>query len=82
MNILVKLNTASTNTGPFLVYTNLNSYQAPAYGPYTKAQLTTGVVISVPNATTNIKIRSNGQCVNNIFLTIPTTTTTTTLLVN
>lgn len=78
MNILVKLNTASTDTGPFLVYTNLNSYQAPAYGPYTKAQLTTGVVINVPNATTNIRIRSNGQCVNDIFLLIPTTTSTTT----
>jgi hypothetical protein len=77
MKILVKLNTASSDTGPFLVYTNLNSYQAPAYGPYTKTQLTSGVTITVPNVTTGVRIRSNSKCVNELFLTLPTTTTTT-----
>ena len=78
MQILVTLNTSTPDTGPFLVYTNLNSYQAPAYGPYTKAQLTAGVIINVPDSSTSIKIRSNGKCVNEIFLTLPTTTSTTT----
>lgn len=77
MNILVKLNTASSDTGPFLVYTNLSNYAAPAYGPYTKAELTAGVVINVPNATTSIKVRSNGKCTNDIILNLPVTTSTT-----
>lgn len=77
MQILVKLTTAGLDTGPFMVYSNLNNYQAPAYGPYTKSQMLAGVTITVPNSTTNIRIRSNSKCVNNIFLTLPTTTTST-----
>lgn len=78
MQIFVKLNTVGIDAGPFMVYSNLNNYQAPAYGPFTKTQLLAGVTINVPDVTTGIKIRSNGHCVNSILLTIPTTTSTTT----
>lgn len=71
MKIFVQLNTSGSDTGPFMVYSNLNNYQAPAYGPYTKAQLTTGVNVIVPDSTTSIKIRNNGKCTNSIILNIP-----------
>jgi len=71
MKIFVQLNTSGSDTGPFMVYSNLNNYQAPAYGPYTKAQLTTGVNIIVPDSATSVKIRNNGKCTNSIVLNIP-----------
>ncbi len=71
MKIFVQLNTSGSDTGSFMVYSNLNNYQAPAYGPYTKAQLTTGVNIIVPDSTTSVKIRNNGKCTNSIILNIP-----------
>lgn len=70
MEIFVKLNTVGSNAGPFMVYSNLNNYQAPAYGPYTTAQLLAGVTITVPDATTSVKIRSNGNCVNSITVNL------------
>jgi hypothetical protein len=70
MNIFVKLNTAQTDAGPFMVYSDLNGYAAPAYGPYTKAQLTTGVNITVPDATTSVRIRNNGKCTNSIIVNL------------
>ena len=70
MQIFVKLNTAGIDVGPFMVYSNLNSYAAPAYGPFTKTALTTGVTITVPDVTTSVKIRSNGKCVNSIIVNL------------
>jgi hypothetical protein len=70
MQIFVQLNTGGSDTGPFMVYSNLNNYEAPAYGPYTKAQLLAGVTITVPDSTTSIKIRSNGHCVNSIIVNL------------
>jgi hypothetical protein len=70
MQIFVKLNTAGSDTGPFMVYSNLNNYEAPAYGPYTKAQLLTGVTITVPDATTDVRIRNNGKCTNSIIVNL------------
>jgi len=70
MQIFVILNTAESDTGPFMVYSNLNNYAAPAYGPYTKTQLLTGVTITVPNVTTSVKIRNNGKCTNSIIVNL------------
>jgi len=70
MQIFVILNTAESDTGPFMVYSNLNNYTAPAYGPYTKAQLLAGVTITVPNVTTSVKIRNNGKCTNSIIVNL------------
>lgn len=70
MDVLVKLDTAGLDVGPFMVYSNLNNYEAPAYGPYTKSQLTTGVVISMPESVTSVKVRSNGKCTSSIIVNI------------
>ena len=70
MQIFVQLSTVGSDTGPFMVYSNLNNYEAPAYGPYTKAQLLAGVTITVPDATTGVRIRSNGKCTNSIIVNL------------
>jgi hypothetical protein len=70
MNILVKVTTAETDAGPFMVYSNLNNYQAPAYGPFTKVQLLAGVTISLPDSTTSIKVRNNGKCTNSVIVNL------------
>jgi len=70
MKLLVVVNTAQSDAGPFMVYSNLNNYQAPAYGPYTKAQLTAGVNIIVPDSTTSVRIRNNGKCTNSIIVNL------------
>jgi hypothetical protein len=70
MNILVKLTTAETDAGPFMVYSNLNNYEAPAYGPFTKTELLAGVKISLPDSTTSIKVRNNGKCTNSVIVNL------------
>jgi hypothetical protein len=78
-SIFVQLNTAGSDTGPFMIYSNVDGY-ITAYGiNISKALLTAGVTISVPDFTTSVKIRSNGKCTNSIIVDmLPTTTTTTT----
>jgi hypothetical protein len=77
--ILVKLNTAASDTGPFMIYSNVDEY-VTAYGVnISKTALLVGVTVTVPDFTTSVKIRSNGKCTNSIIVNIlPTTTTTTT----
>ena len=82
IQIFVKLNTADSDTGPFMVYSNVDGY-ITAYGiNITKANLTNGVTVTVPDFTTSVKIRSNGKCTNSIIVNIApagSTTTTTTV---
>ena len=70
MQIFVKLSSADADTGPFMVYSNVNNYEAPAYGPYTKSAMLAGVYINVPNSTSSVKIRSNGKCTNSIIVNL------------
>lgn len=70
MQIFVKLNTVGIDAGPFMVYSNLNNYAAPAYGPFTEPALSAGVTITVPDATTSVRIRSNGKCTNSIIVNL------------
>lgn len=83
IQIFVKLNTAGSDTGPFMVYSNVDGY-ITAYGiNITKANLTSGVTVTVPDFTTSVKIRSNGKCTNSIIVNIApagSTTTTTTVI--
>lgn len=70
MLVFVKLTSADPDTGPFMIYSNLNNYQAPAYGPYTKSAMLAGVYVNVPNSTTSVKVRSNGKCTNSITINL------------
>jgi hypothetical protein len=70
MQVFVKLTSAGSDTGPFMVYSNIDGY-VYAYGVnISKSALTTGLYITVPDYTTSVKIRSNGKCTNNIIVNI------------
>jgi len=71
MQIFVQLNTAGSATGPFMIYSDVDSFLY-AYGVnITKVALLAGLYVTVPALTTSLKIRSNGTCTNSITLTLP-----------
>ena len=78
--ILITLTIAGTNTGPFLLYSNADSYTNPFEPPVSKAALQAGYLsFAVPDAATFIKVKSQGVCDDaEIILPISGTTTTTT----
>lgn len=70
MQVFVKLTSAGSDTGPFMVYSNVDGY-VYAYGVnISKAALQAGLFITMPNFTTSVKIRSNGKCTNSIIVNI------------
>lgn len=95
MTGVITLTIASTDTGPFDLYSNINGYISAFAVNITRTQLLTGYPTdAIPNLTTIIRIMSIGNCTNYIdvhlptclligtgVITIPppTTTTTTTL---
>lgn len=75
--VLIKLNSAGSDTGPFDVYYDfINLIQSSV----SKTSLTTtGITASVPDSANNIRIISNSEyCDNRIDLQIPAVTTSTT----
>jgi hypothetical protein len=81
MTVLIQLTTAGTDTGPFNLYSNLDSFGVPFEVGVTKVDLLAGYLSTlVPNGTTTIKVCSTSlYCANCIDITIeplPTTTTT------
>jgi hypothetical protein len=83
MNVLITLTAAGTDTGPFSLYSNVDSYATPFQTGVTKSSLITGLMVTtVPNAASIIRVKSTGTCTNSIDLSIsgipPATTTSTT----
>lgn len=81
MTVLITLTTAGADSGPFNLYTNLDGYVTAFATGVSKSALLAGYSsAAVPNFTTTIRVKSNGDCVNyiDIVLTGLTTTTTTT----
>lgn len=81
MTVLIQLTTAGLDTGPFNLYSNLDSFGTPFEVGVTKVDLLAGYLSSiVPNGTTTIRVCSiSVYCANCIDITIeplPTTTTT------
>lgn len=77
-NVLITLISAGSDTGPFDLYSNANSYTVPFEIGVSKAALLAGYTSSlVPDAATIIRVKSTGTCTNNVDLSIVTTTTTT-----
>jgi hypothetical protein len=76
--VIITLTTAGLDTGPFNLYSDVDSYVTPFETGVTKPSLLVGYVSTlVPNAATIIRVKSvNELCNNYIDLTIPTTTTT------
>jgi hypothetical protein len=77
--VLITLTTAGTDTGPFDLYSDADSYVTPFENNVPKASLVSGYTSTVvPDLATIIRVKSDGTCINYIDLPIVTTTTTTT----
>lgn len=80
MTVLITLTLAGADTGPFNLYSNVDGYISAFDTGISKSALTSGYTsTSVPNGTTNIRVKSNGSCIDYVDINISTTTTTTTI---
>lgn len=81
MTVLITLTTAGADSGPFDLYSNFDGYVSAFATGVSKSALLAGYSSSaVPDFATIIRVKSTGDCVNyiDITLTSPTTTTTST----
>jgi hypothetical protein len=80
MNILIDLTTAGIDTGPFSLYSNVDSYTTAFETNVSRHRLMSGYITSLaPVGTTIIRVKSTDECTNYINIEIdPTTTTTST----
>lgn len=84
MNVLITLTVAGIDTGPFNLYSNLDSFTTPFQTGVSKASLISGLMVTtVPEGASTIRVKSTGTCTTSVDLFItgqPSTTTTTTSL--
>lgn len=79
MTVLITLTTAGADTGPFDLYSNLDGYVSAFETGVSKSSLLAGYSSAlVPDGTSVIRIKSNGNCVNYIDVNVVILTTTTT----
>ena len=80
MTVLITLTTAGTSTGPFSLYSNVDSYSTPFVTGVSRSSLLAGYTSTVvPNGTTIIRVMSTGTCTNYTDISVvPCSTTTTT----
>jgi hypothetical protein len=81
MTVLLTLTTAGFDSGPFDLYSNVDSYVTPFETGVTKTALTLGYTTSLcPDFALVVRIRSTGNCKTfiDVPLTYPPATTTTT----
>lgn len=81
MTVLIQLTTAGSDTGPFNLYSDIDSFGIPFEVGVTKVDLLAGYLSAlVPDLTTTIRVCSTSlYCANCIDITVeplPTTTTT------
>lgn len=83
MTVLITLTTAGTSTGPFSLYSNVDSYSTPFVTGVSRSSLLAGYTSTVvPNGTTIIRVMSTGTCTNYTDISVvPCSTTTTTTTV-
>jgi hypothetical protein len=81
MNVLITLTSAGVDTGPFNLYSNVDSYTTAFETDISRGILVAGYTSTiVPPGTSAIRVKSMGVCTNYVDITIgsPSTTTTTT----
>jgi hypothetical protein len=80
MTVLITLTTAGTSTGPFSLYSNVDSYSTPFVTGVSRSSLLAGYTSTVvPNGTTIVRVMSTGTCTNYTDISVvPCSTTTTT----
>lgn len=78
MTVLLTLTTAGVDTGPFDLYSNLDSYVTPFETGVAKLALQSGYSTTlVPDYTTIVRVKSMGNCINYTDIVLMNTTTTT-----
>lgn len=82
MTVLLTLTTAGLDTGPFDLYSNLDSYTTPFETSINKLTLQGGYSSTVvPDFSTIVRIQSREICINYVDIILqPLTTTTTTTI--
>ena len=79
MTALLTLTTAGTDTGPFDLYSNLDSYTVPFEINISKLALQSGYSTAlVPDYASVVRVLSKGLCINFVDITLQAATTTTT----
>lgn len=80
MIVFIKLTPPlGTNIGPFMIYSNWDGFTAFYGNNISLNSLLNGITLTVPDGTTQVKIRSNGNCTNSIIVDVgPTVTITST----
>ena len=67
----ISLTSAGTNTGPFDLYSDQDSFLAPFESAVSKASLLTGFLSSnVPTGTVTCRVKSSGTCTNYVDMPI------------
>jgi len=83
MTVLITLTTAGADTGPFNLYSDVDSFASAFEVGVAKSSLVAGYTSAlVPDGTTVIRVLSNGDCQNFIDIQLILTTTTTTTIAN
>lgn len=79
MNVLITLTEAGIDTGPFNLYSNVDTYSTPFETNISRGILIAGYTSQVvPTGTSTIRVKSVGTCTNYVDLLVITPTTTTT----
>lgn len=68
----ITLTTAGADSGPFDLYSNVDSFSTPFESNITRGSLLLGYTSNlVPDAATTVRVKSNGDCTNSIDFTFP-----------
>jgi hypothetical protein len=79
MDVLITLTTAGADTGPFNLFSNVDSYTTAFATGVAKSALVAGYLsTAVPASTNYIRVKSTGRCTNYIDIVLDQVTTTTT----
>lgn len=79
MTVLITLTTAGSSTGPFSLYSDVDSFSTPFETGVSKINLLSGYTSTlVPASTATIRVMSTGDCTNYTDLPVVGCTTTTT----
>lgn len=70
MQVFVQLSSVGNDAGPFMIYSNVDGYVIAYAVQISSATLLNGVMLTLPDYTTSVKIRSNGKCTNSIIVNI------------
>jgi len=73
MTVLIQLTVAGADVGPFDIYSDVN-YSLPVATNVSKASLLAGYSVTVDDATTIIRVQSQGECKNQIDISVSGTT--------